>query len=74
MSEIKNFKDSNLVIINIKLIFPMLNGTATLWECLGRLFRIAFTASVSFLLNNAYLVQLGKKKKKKESSNIKKLF
>lgn len=42
----------------------MLNGTATPWECLGRLFNITFTASFSFLLNNAYLVQLGKKKKK----------
>lgn len=39
----------------------MLNGTTALWECLSR--RIAFTASFPFLLNNAYLVQLGKKKK-----------
>ena len=49
----------------------MLNGTATPWEYLGRLFNITFTASFSFLLNNAYLVQLGKKS---TSSNIKKLF
>lgn len=49
----------------MKLIFPMLNGTAALGKYLSRrLFRIASTASFPFLLNNTYLVQLGKKKKK----------
>lgn len=59
----------------MKLIFPMLNGTAALGKYLRRrLFRIASTASSPFLLNNTYLVQLGKKKKKILSSNIKKLL